>query len=471
MEQWRARVRWTEPAPLADQTLQRVAVNVNVIEEFRPLAESLEWRLADLYWQQAGVLPFAENEVPFRINNSGRLSEAAARLLLDDCLRNASTDEPIVVLEFGAGTGLFARFFLDVFRDLCVVANRDFYRRLRFVVTDRSPATLAQWAERNLFADHADRIRCLVADAAAPELPVAGPVRAVFCNYVLDVLPAAVIRRAAQGDVEQLCVRTHLADGPISSRRPPPPSSHEVQALVSAGDVTSLSALLPLLDRMEYEVAFRNEGTDVLPGAAEALAAVPAGERLLLNHAALACLKRSAASLAPGGFILINDYGPTELTDLSTHSALQRFGRTTAFGLNFPPLERELGRAGLVVSRATGDETRPLHTRLITQTDMPETRAQFENLFCAAAHQYFEAPIEEARQHVAAGRTNEALAAYRLALTRNRLDWALIGEIAELVNNQARDHQAAVDLARAAVELNPHYSPWLWNVLATRFIA
>jgi tetratricopeptide (TPR) repeat protein len=73
--------------------------------------------------------------------------------------------------------------------------------------------------------------------------------------------------------------------------------------------------------------------------------------------------------------------------------------------------------------------------------------------------------VEEARRHAAAGRVNEALASYRVALSRSRLDWALVGEVAEIVNNQARDHQAALELAHAALDLNPHYSAWLWNVL------
>src|SRR6187549_1327698 len=86
MSEWTARVRWTDEAPAAEATLAEVAVPARILEEFRPLCESLEWRLAQLYWRRAGALPFAENEVPFLVNNSGRLSEAAARLLLASCL-------------------------------------------------------------------------------------------------------------------------------------------------------------------------------------------------------------------------------------------------------------------------------------------------------------------------------------------------------------------------------------------------
>ena len=90
--------------PRAADALAEVQVPMNVIEEFRPLAECLEWRLGEAHWRQAGTLPFARNEVPFQVNNSGRLSENAAQLLLANCLETEPDDGPSVVVEFGAGT-------------------------------------------------------------------------------------------------------------------------------------------------------------------------------------------------------------------------------------------------------------------------------------------------------------------------------------------------------------------------------
>src|SRR4029077_3444818 len=40
-----------------------------------------------------------------------------------------------------------------------------------------------------------------------------------------------------------------------------------------------------------------------------------------------------------------------------------------------------------------------------------------------------------------------------------------IGEAADFVAKQLKDYENALELARAALELNPWYSPWLWNVL------
>src|SRR3982750_4696623 len=70
------------------QTLQAIKINRSKIEDFRPLYAALEWRIAQAYWAKRGVLPFAQSEVPFLINNSGRLSEAAAQVVLANCLEH-----------------------------------------------------------------------------------------------------------------------------------------------------------------------------------------------------------------------------------------------------------------------------------------------------------------------------------------------------------------------------------------------
>jgi SAM-dependent methyltransferase len=115
-----------------------------VLQEFRPLTRCLEWELSELHWNQQGILPFVENDVPFLINNSGRLSEHAAALLFANCLETLGAGS-IRVLELGAGTGLFARYFLNAFRAICLQENRDFYQRLIYYVTDRSMRTVQQW--------------------------------------------------------------------------------------------------------------------------------------------------------------------------------------------------------------------------------------------------------------------------------------------------------------------------------------
>src|SRR3977135_3070790 len=111
------------------------------IQDFVPLAQSLEWDLGQEYLRQRGNKAFISDAspVPFVINNDGTLSRNAAELLFTSLVEDekAGTLEPdINVLELGIGVGLFARFFLDHFQDLCKREKKDFYSRLTYVAAD-----------------------------------------------------------------------------------------------------------------------------------------------------------------------------------------------------------------------------------------------------------------------------------------------------------------------------------------------
>ena len=454
--------------PLA--SLERVQVRSGALQEFRPLSETLEWELAQLHWAASGLLPFVEAGVPFLVNNSGILSEHAAALLFTNCLEVPAAG-PIKVLELGAGTALFARYFLDSFRRLCEQEHQDFFERLVYYVTDRSMRTAEQWQEREQFADsaYADKVRIGTCDALHPSAFRAGTgeivelarLRAVVCNYVLDVLPATVVRSSASGP-EELLIRTHLTDDrrllAQYTRRQP----EEIAALAQSGDAAERSQLIPIVSLLEFETAF-SACRQHQALAVEALTG--AGEPVLLNHGALECLQACGALLDAGGIILVNDYGPVTAEQVSGHAVSQRFGPTTALGINFPFLERFLAARGYVVAAPETDERRGIHSRLIMRAELPQTIAAFRDRFGPAATDFFDVPYEEARRHVAAGRRNDALESYRLALARAPRAWHLSGEIAEFVGLQLRDYRAGRELIRAALEHNPWYSPWLWNVL------
>jgi tetratricopeptide (TPR) repeat protein len=151
--------------------------------------------------------------------------------------------------------------------------------------------------------------------------------------------------------------------------------------------------------------------------------------------------------------------------DIATHLGVQRFGGSVALGLSFPPLERALAARGLEVTAPDGDEQRRVHTRLCARSIGPRTRETLRGRFSLATDQHRDAPLEDARAHVAAGRHQQALEAYRELIARNPRDWQMLGEAAEYAGLQLRDHAAGLQLVRAALERNPWYSSWLWNVL------
>jgi tetratricopeptide (TPR) repeat protein len=464
--------RATEPVA----SLDGVSIRPSVVQDFRPLPQSLEWDLARLYWRQNGVDGFGRGEVPFLINNDGRASEDAAATFFALCRETGSSlPEPLTVLELGAGAALFARFFLDAFAAICRQEGAPYYDKLMYVVTDGSRRTVEQWVERDIFGPHTGHFALAVADALGATdvdwvLPVphtAAPPRldglaAVFTNYLLDVLPAAVIRQA-DGGLEQLCVRTSLLDDPSAVAQYTRRSCEEIRRL--AEDPEGRPELLPLLPVLELETRFEPLAEGTIPHVAEALEWGAGLGRVLLNYGALTAIDKWLGRLSPTGIMLICDYGPVRREDVETQSALQRFGGSTAHGLNWPLVEHHAEQRGIRALSAPDDDGRAIHTRLLASHPGPAMLEVFQNRFGKATHDYRQAPVDRARAAVAAGRREEALECYKNALVTDARNWYLIGEAAEFVGTGLRDFAAGVDLARAALERNPWYSTWLWNVL------
>jgi tetratricopeptide (TPR) repeat protein len=102
---------------------------------------------------------------------------------------------------------------------------------------------------------------------------------------------------------------------------------------------------------------------------------------------------------------------------------------------------------------------------MICHAELPHTRDAFLKRYSNDAQKYFDTPLEEAMHHAAAGRNDQALESYRLALERSPRDWHLIGQAAEFVSLQLKNFEAGMELTCAALAFNPCYSTWLWNIL------
>jgi tetratricopeptide (TPR) repeat protein len=445
--------------------IPETSVPSRILDEFRPLGASLEWKLSQAHWECAGLLPFVDNEVPFLINNNGRLSADAAMLFYTHCLEMEPLPPSISILEIGAGTGLFARYFLDSFQALCLENGKGYYDQLTYVVTDRSGRTVDQWIERALFAVHKARVVPVAFDPIEPQpLPrPTGSLYAVFCNYVLDVMPATIVRAGTEGP-EELCVRTHLPIERGLIAQYTARTLDEIVAMAGSGNPTDIAGLAPLLPLFELETAFQPMAAAV-PLVDVALEFAAGAGKMPLNYGALRAIDRFLDALDPHGFVLINDYGPVQKEQIEGFCALQRFGPTVAFGINFPLLEFYCLRRHIAISKPDGDDGRGIHSRLLSRAELPRTTGVFRDTFSAEAHAHYETPIREARAHAATGRSHEALDAYREALRRDARNWSLIAEAGEYLSHQLQAHESALEMLRAAIALNPCYSPWLWNAL------
>ena len=320
-----------------------------VLEDFRPLAESLDWRLGQEYLRQRGSLAFIGDAepVPFVVNNDGNLSLRAAEVFfasLVEAEKAGTLQRDIFVLELGIGVGLFARFFLDRMMQLSDQAGKDYYDRLTYIAADRSARMLRDAGRRGVFQNHPGRYRLRLIDALRPETVLADadiaelgsrPLRAVFLNYLLDCLPAAVLR-VDDERLEQLHVRTCLPQGP-AWKGYTDATLEELKQAASSADSDRRQELLAVYPLCLSEYQYRPARREDIPYADFAMeqARRTGGLPVLHSHGALTCLEGLLGLLAEGGFILVNDYGQTKQVTAEEFEH-QRFSLATFVGVNFP---------------------------------------------------------------------------------------------------------------------------------------
>jgi tetratricopeptide (TPR) repeat protein len=452
--------------------LAAVNIESHTIQDFVPLYHSLEWELSQTHWDNEGLMPFVENNVPFIVNNSGRLSMQTA-LVLFAYSEQQPPDRPIQVLEMGAGTGLFARYFLDSFRDLCLQQDRDYYHRLHYYVTDYSRTTLSQWVERGLFDDHPDQTLLATCDGRSPgelldlnnQILQLHELDAVFCNYMLDILPCTVVKYNSPRQPQELCIRTCLNKNNQALQEYTDLSYENIANMLAHPHGHAREELVPIIDVLEFETGYRDVSKEVQPYLPLIKDLGFSTGRVLLNHGALACLENCLERMRTDGFVLINDYGPVSPDEVENFGPAQRFGSTVANGLNFPLLEKYFEKLGCYLHTPSGYERAALQSRLLCKQNQPVLTQVFEEQFGLEAQIHYESALSTAREHQAAGRGKEALEAYNSALMHNRKDWHVVGEIAEFLVLQIQDFRAGVEMAQHAISLNPWYSAWLWNVL------
>src|SRR5688572_5210904 len=79
---------------LAD-VLSGVRVEAQELEGCVPFWQCIDWQLAQAYWHGAGLTGFVSGDIPFMVNNTGRLSEHAAAVLFETCAAAAPQSGPI----------------------------------------------------------------------------------------------------------------------------------------------------------------------------------------------------------------------------------------------------------------------------------------------------------------------------------------------------------------------------------------
>jgi tetratricopeptide (TPR) repeat protein len=476
----------------ADRPLRRKAETIltlvqegrAVVEDFVPLTESLDFELGQQYFRERGSHAFISDStpVPFTINNDGSLSRRTAELFfagLAESEKKEPLESTLHVLELGIGVGLFARLFLDSFKDLCSREGKDYYRRLVYIAADRSERMLADACRHGTFANHPGRYLIRVVDALEPGKYLSGdlalpegssrPLRAVFLNYVLDCLPAAHLKITAD-EVRQLCAQTCVART-VNLAEHTRLTPNELARRARSGSAGDRREVMKLYSLLAAEYDYRPVKPDQqLPyqDFAVRFAREHKVEHLLHNQGAIRSLEGLLALLHPHGFIAINDYGQIELPRAGDFEH-QHFSQSTCIGLNFPLLQAYFGESGKCRWIEPDGEHGHIYSRLLGSTIGPETTKAFTERFGEAAWERCQEKWQAARANLQRGRFEPALTAYHEAIERQPNNWVLLNEVACFLTETWRNPAAGLAVAKEALALNPSCSADLWNTLGDAY--
>jgi len=202
-----------------------------VLETGVPLSQSLIWRLQSDFYAQRGLKAWTEDLVPSYITNNPFIAEIYAEIVagfISDCMnlapkeaRTLSPENPLRILELGAGTGKFSYLFLRKLTPL-LQARRIPPQMVRYSMADCSESLLAEWRANRHLAEfvkagildfHLHRAEEDSSSAAATSSIVANPAPqataplVVIANYVFNSLPqdAFII---AGGEISEALITT-----------------------------------------------------------------------------------------------------------------------------------------------------------------------------------------------------------------------------------------------------------------------
>jgi SAM-dependent MidA family methyltransferase len=194
--------------------MSKAAENSYLIEDWTDYDKSSLYDLSTKYYSERACDSFLNQADTIVLPNVVTSAYVHAHILAKFLAANLSripADKKLRVLEFGSGSGLFARHFL------LAAAELNYLDRLEFLVSDISDLFLIQMKERGVFEGFTEgkhyqlvNLNLLDLDSAktvAGEHIDLNDLDLVVSNYVLNALPMIPVRLAAEGSFEKLQIK------------------------------------------------------------------------------------------------------------------------------------------------------------------------------------------------------------------------------------------------------------------------
>jgi SAM-dependent MidA family methyltransferase len=204
-----------------------------LLEKDVSISQSLIWRSQREYYARRGLKSWTEDMVPQFITNNPFIAEIYARIVFGficDCMaligensRPLSAENPLRILELGAGTGKFSFQFLRHLEEF--LRSNDMPPNIvRYCMSDCSDSLIQTWRNNKRLAGYFERgvLQCelldasgeinsgfLRGDASQPGEPDRGPI-VVIANYVFDSLAHDAFA-VKEGKIFELLQTTSMA--------------------------------------------------------------------------------------------------------------------------------------------------------------------------------------------------------------------------------------------------------------------
>ena len=227
---------------MTDHTVATSSDGPVVVEKDIPLSSSVIWRLQRDFYVQRGLRAWIEDSVPSYITNNPFIAEIYAGIVagfLSDCMNLSqkeatpiSPENPLRILELGAGTGKFSFLFLRKFTQL-LQARKIPPQIVRYSMADCSESLLAEWRANRCLTEFVKagilefqlhRAEEDASSGAAANSPQATGPLVVIANYVFDSLPQDAFIIAGGEISEALVTATRVNVGATASEGAPKPS-------------------------------------------------------------------------------------------------------------------------------------------------------------------------------------------------------------------------------------------------------
>ncbi|MFO0744318.1 MAG: tetratricopeptide repeat protein [Myxococcota bacterium] len=314
-----------------------------------PFDHSLIWQIHDAYFAARGIDAWNQGEVPFYSTSNYGSATQHARFFADlvgsqVAAGRLQPDQPVWVLEVGSGLGRFAANFLRALEVSAGPEGNAVFQRVRYVMSDYSEKNLQQAAATHGLKHHVASGRLVPAlyDLREPKRitrldgqELSDLLTLVIGNYVCCVVPLKNLQwRGSEGWAEQWVeVKAEIPDAKSHW-----PLKEIIEEIVSDPTRENL-----VKEHLKVEYDWRQRPLELVYEEKRHREVLEASVRGLPNatvgypHGFLEFVDGIARFLAPGGAVMVNDYGSIEKKDMVglMERRPQIYGNSLANSINF----------------------------------------------------------------------------------------------------------------------------------------